>query len=619
MLNVIRGIVSGNKARYKEEGFDLDLVRITDRMIIMGYPAAGLASLYRNKRSDVIRFLEPYEGRFRIFNLCPLYENSYDASEFARDVEVDNSESSHGFGGSDQQEARRGKASDGNKVVERYPWPDHHPPPLSLMRIMVEGAKEWYEAGDGNVIVIHCKAGKGRSGTFAISILMALPGLPSAPSDEADQSDDNVEEEHGAEDEAEDPSDQTTTNDLRKVSRGDQDKMSIQDKLDYLLKFHTSRRMAPGTKSLGVSISSQRRFLSYFGRILSGDDPRSVPPAVGITANGSATAGAPKRRIVLEYVKVRGEGLKGGPANSVLGKARDRIAVQVWRYKDSIAANLRQRELDLVPRLEAGHAGAPTIEREDEVIDWDDRSKMFVHVGGLVEAHHVERSEPRTRTDNTSGGPEPGPTSEDRTSTDSTESLLPDEIAGREALERYDSDAETVTPYPPPSVPGSTSSSRSASRARSRDQEPTFPSAKEQPGGKTRERLLVPYTSFLDPSPSLPPFENAKPRSRSEAIRHAEASPRDGARGIELDGEREVMLKVLIGKEGNKHGRLPTMAALALTWFIPLFESPPPPSAMGGSNRTSTTSVLTLSAKDLDFVKPFAGIDEVEIGWRWIV
>jgi hypothetical protein len=28
--------------------------------------------------------------------------------------------------------------------VERYPWPDHHPPPLSLMRVMTEGVKKWY-------------------------------------------------------------------------------------------------------------------------------------------------------------------------------------------------------------------------------------------------------------------------------------------------------------------------------------------------------------------------------------------------------------------------------------------------------------------------------------------
>ena len=39
-------------------GVDLDLAVITDQIIIMGWPASGIAALYRNRRSDVRRWLE---------------------------------------------------------------------------------------------------------------------------------------------------------------------------------------------------------------------------------------------------------------------------------------------------------------------------------------------------------------------------------------------------------------------------------------------------------------------------------------------------------------------------------------------------------------------------------
>lgn len=97
MANFVRRIVSGNKARFKDVHLDieLDLVYVTDNIIIMGFPATGVEGLYRNHRDDAKRFLEHRHGKnFWVFNFCPLKENSYSASLF-----------------------------DGR--VSRYPFPDH--------------------------------------------------------------------------------------------------------------------------------------------------------------------------------------------------------------------------------------------------------------------------------------------------------------------------------------------------------------------------------------------------------------------------------------------------------------------------------------------------------------
>lgn len=79
----LRRLISGPKARFVQDGVDLDLVYVTDRLILMAYPASGLATLWRNDRKVVRRFLdERHGGKWRVFNFCPRDENEYEGGEF---------------------------------------------------------------------------------------------------------------------------------------------------------------------------------------------------------------------------------------------------------------------------------------------------------------------------------------------------------------------------------------------------------------------------------------------------------------------------------------------------------------------------------------------------------
>lgn len=60
--------------------------------------------------------------------------------------------------------------------VHHAPWPDHHPPPMNLLISTVSEMHAFFtfEQDDRKkVALVHCKAGKGRSGTFISAYLIA--------------------------------------------------------------------------------------------------------------------------------------------------------------------------------------------------------------------------------------------------------------------------------------------------------------------------------------------------------------------------------------------------------------------------------------------------------------
>jgi len=144
MASTVRRLVSKKKKRFEWGGFDLDLSYITDRIIAMGYPSESIESLYRNKMSDVQHFLDGlHTDNYKIYNLCA--ERKYSHDKF------------HG------------------RVAE-FPFYDHQTPSLELGFRFCLDVEEFLESSPSHVVVVHCKAGKGRTGTF-ICIYLIWSGI----------------------------------------------------------------------------------------------------------------------------------------------------------------------------------------------------------------------------------------------------------------------------------------------------------------------------------------------------------------------------------------------------------------------------------------------------------
>ncbi|KAM4619880.1 putative tyrosine-protein phosphatase TPTE [Polymixia lowei] len=145
---VTRRMVSENKRRYQKDGFDLDLTYVTDRVIAMSFPSSGKQSFYRNPIREVARFLDTkHEDHYKVYNLCS--EKGYDPQFF-------------------------------HYRVERVFIDDHNVPSLEDMLKYTASVREWMSADSRNIIAIHCKGGKGRTGTLVCTWLIDSDQFESA-------------------------------------------------------------------------------------------------------------------------------------------------------------------------------------------------------------------------------------------------------------------------------------------------------------------------------------------------------------------------------------------------------------------------------------------------------
>ncbi|RYP46846.1 hypothetical protein DL768_007013 [Monosporascus sp. mg162] len=177
MASLLRQIIAGPRARHPEAG--LDLCYVTDNIIATSGPSQTYPQrAYRNPLDRLVAFLDSKHGP------------NWAIWEFRAE----------GTGYPDELVYGR---------IRHYPWPDHHPPPFRLVPMIMASMRNWLNGNDldadgisggaspdqkekklvgkvidawenkkksNRVVVVHCKAGKGRSGTIACSYLIAECG-----------------------------------------------------------------------------------------------------------------------------------------------------------------------------------------------------------------------------------------------------------------------------------------------------------------------------------------------------------------------------------------------------------------------------------------------------------
>ncbi|CBI22276.3 unnamed protein product, partial [Vitis vinifera] len=136
----IRNLVSKQRRRMLVGGYDLDMSFITGRLLAMSFPAERMQAIFRNPLWQVKDVLDMrHNGHYKVYNLR--VEESYDPLHF------------HGR-------------------VETFPFDDHHIPPLQTIKLFCKNVHSWLSSHPKNIAVVHCMAGKGRTGLTVCAYLV---------------------------------------------------------------------------------------------------------------------------------------------------------------------------------------------------------------------------------------------------------------------------------------------------------------------------------------------------------------------------------------------------------------------------------------------------------------
>ncbi|XP_028009926.2 tensin-3 [Eptesicus fuscus] len=114
-----------------EDGRELDLTYVTERIIAVSFPAGCSEESYLHSLQEVTRMLRSKHGdNYLVLNLS---EKRYDLARL-------------------------------NRKVLDVGWPELHAPPLDKVCAICKAQESWLHSHPQHVVVIHCRGGKGRIG-----------------------------------------------------------------------------------------------------------------------------------------------------------------------------------------------------------------------------------------------------------------------------------------------------------------------------------------------------------------------------------------------------------------------------------------------------------------------
>ncbi|XP_041857133.1 tensin-1 isoform X2 [Melanotaenia boesemani] len=121
-----------------EESYELDLIYITERIISVSFPSSVEEQSYAaNLREVASMLLSKHAHNYLLFNLS---EKRYDISQL-------------------------------NPKVLDFGWPDHHAPALDKICSICKAMDTWLNADSHNVVVIHNKGNRGRTGVVVAAYM----------------------------------------------------------------------------------------------------------------------------------------------------------------------------------------------------------------------------------------------------------------------------------------------------------------------------------------------------------------------------------------------------------------------------------------------------------------
>ncbi|XP_068008702.1 tensin-3 isoform X4 [Melanerpes formicivorus] len=133
-----KGSRSADFDHIMEEGYELDLTYITERIIAVSFPASCSEETYLHNLQDVTRMLKSKHGdNYLVLNLS---EKRYDLTKL-------------------------------NPKIVDVGWPDLHAPPLDKVCTICKAMESWLNSDPQHVVVIHCRGGKGRIGVVISSYM----------------------------------------------------------------------------------------------------------------------------------------------------------------------------------------------------------------------------------------------------------------------------------------------------------------------------------------------------------------------------------------------------------------------------------------------------------------